>query len=418
MEKRLFRISLLVITFGLIWFSSVSGVLSLNATAIGDSEWRLLVDGSVYHPLNLTLNDLVAMPRSTEYAELWCVTGAETWLVTKGNWTGVKLGLVLEKAGLYPQAESVEFYAADGYRTTLTVAMAFREDVIIAYEKDGEPLPETLRLVVPEAPGYYWISMITHIELVESGFNGLRIENNGPVFAHEGDTLKYFVVVTNLDNSPINYVTVKDEIGLVRWGGGLAARESKVFNIEYIIPVGAKDPLTNKVTAFTPVDPSPSYAEDTWNVDVLHPKLEVSRTVEPTEVYAGDSVTHTIVITNTGDTTLFNLTLVDSIYGNAPRDTVPSSLEPRESFVWSFNAPVNETVENVATSTGVDALGLKVSDSDKSVVEVKSNKTDAEADVSEITEEPFNPYALYVIATAATATTVIACIITIRKRRR
>jgi DMSO/TMAO reductase YedYZ molybdopterin-dependent catalytic subunit len=45
-----------------------------------------------------------------------------------------------------------------------------REDVIIAYEKDGQPLTETLRLVIPWANGNLWISMIT--ELVVSGANG------------------------------------------------------------------------------------------------------------------------------------------------------------------------------------------------------------------------------------------------------
>ena len=38
-------------------------------------------------------------------------------------------------------------------------------DVIVAYEKDFAPLPEGLRLVVPEANGNIWISMITSINM-------------------------------------------------------------------------------------------------------------------------------------------------------------------------------------------------------------------------------------------------------------
>ena len=167
MEKRLFQISLLLIIFGLVWFGSLRGVLGSefssapNDAMMGDSEWRLLVYGSVHRPLNLTFNELVAMPRSTLFAELYC----NYILVTNGYWTGVRLGIVLEKAGLDPQAMNVAFYATDGYTTTLPVATAMREDVIIAYELDGDPLPETLRLVVPGENGALWISMITQITL-------------------------------------------------------------------------------------------------------------------------------------------------------------------------------------------------------------------------------------------------------------
>ena len=37
-----------------------------------DSEWILLVDGLVQRPLNLTLDELVAMPRVTVDAEIYC----------------------------------------------------------------------------------------------------------------------------------------------------------------------------------------------------------------------------------------------------------------------------------------------------------------------------------------------------------
>jgi DMSO/TMAO reductase YedYZ molybdopterin-dependent catalytic subunit len=48
-----------------------------------------------------------------------------------------------------------------------------REDVIVAYERDGVPLDEKLRLVLPGKWGYKWISRLTHIELVDYDFTGL-----------------------------------------------------------------------------------------------------------------------------------------------------------------------------------------------------------------------------------------------------
>ena len=139
--------------------------------SLDDKEWRLLINGFVQHPLNLTLEELAAMHKSIVDAKLYCVDNPRT-PVTQGNWTGVRLELLLEDAGVASEAVKVAFYASDGYTTDLTVTTAMRDDIIIAYARNGEPLPETLRLVVPGKWGYKWISELTHIELVNYDFKG------------------------------------------------------------------------------------------------------------------------------------------------------------------------------------------------------------------------------------------------------
>ena len=123
-------------------------------------------DTPSYTVTNVTLNfdELVNMSRTTVYAELYCYG----LLIKSGDWTGVRLGLVLEKAGVsvYLQLGSVEFYAIDGYSTNLDLLAAARSDIIIAYEKDGLPLVETTRLVIPYANGDKWISNINQIKIV------------------------------------------------------------------------------------------------------------------------------------------------------------------------------------------------------------------------------------------------------------
>jgi len=136
-----------------------------------ESEWTLVVDGLVQSPLSLTLGDLHAMPTSTVYAKLYCVDWPST-PIAEGNWTGVRLGLILEEAGVSPEAVKVAFHAGDGFSTDLTVATAMRDDIILAYERDGAPLQEKVRLVVPCKWGYKWISGPTHIELVDYDFLG------------------------------------------------------------------------------------------------------------------------------------------------------------------------------------------------------------------------------------------------------
>ena len=168
-KKLIFKASLQLIIIGLLVFSFIVDVWGIEHSVLpadnvtDDSEWILIVDGTVNEPLNLTLSELVAMPNSTVFAELYCYEE----LVTSGSWTGVRLGYILENVGYHPKATDVTFYAADGYTVTVNFTSAMREDVIIAYEIDGIPLLETLRLVVPEENGAFWISMITRATVIE-----------------------------------------------------------------------------------------------------------------------------------------------------------------------------------------------------------------------------------------------------------
>jgi DMSO/TMAO reductase YedYZ molybdopterin-dependent catalytic subunit len=169
MKKTSFSVTILII--------AVLTVASFLATAkpahseSNDAEWQLTVAGLVEHPFNLTMDEMQALPQTTVNAVLYCVD-QPGYVVAQGNWTGVKLWYLLETAGVYSNAFKVAFYAADGYATDLTLAAAKRDDVIVAYQKDGLPLPETARLVVPSKWGYKWIAQLTNIELVNFDFKG------------------------------------------------------------------------------------------------------------------------------------------------------------------------------------------------------------------------------------------------------
>jgi hypothetical protein len=157
MNRRLFHISLLAMAFGIVLLSPLTAVFA-------DSQWTLTVSGDVTKPLTLTVADLAAMPTTTEYAELHCYYT----LVASGDWTGVRLGLLLEQAGYNLEAVSVEFHASDGYQINLETWIALRDDVIVAYQLNDQALPEVLRLVIPGANGNLWIAMITSITVDES----------------------------------------------------------------------------------------------------------------------------------------------------------------------------------------------------------------------------------------------------------
>jgi len=172
MKNTLFSTATAILLIMLV-VASAGSDLKLSVHADSDTaEWQLTVTGLVEQPLNLSLTELTAMPQTTVNAALVCVDFPSN-VVAKGNWAGVSLWLLLETAGVSSKALKVAFYASDGYSTDLPIETARREDVILAYEKDGVPLNETLRLVVPDKWGYKWISQVVVIELVDYDFLGV-----------------------------------------------------------------------------------------------------------------------------------------------------------------------------------------------------------------------------------------------------
>ena len=175
-----FIIIVMILTPGL---TIASANLSVEPISIIYPEWNLVVTGYVENPLNLSWTDIAALPQTTVNAELICVDWPDQVLVS-GNWTGVQLKLLLETAGISPQAMKVGFFATDNFSTDLTLETAMHEDIIIAYELNGIPLGEEARLVVPGKWGYKWIHHIEIIVLYNDNFLGYY-ESNG--FSDEAD---------------------------------------------------------------------------------------------------------------------------------------------------------------------------------------------------------------------------------------
>jgi DMSO/TMAO reductase YedYZ molybdopterin-dependent catalytic subunit len=142
-------------------------VIGLSRDRTGQA--RISFTGMVADPVNITLEELKSMPSTTVTSELICVDGQSLGV---HNWTGVKLNYLLEERGIVEGAIKVAFFADDDYSTDLTIGDANREDVLIAYLKDGSPMEEGTKLVVPGKWGYKWISGIAEIRLVDYNFMG------------------------------------------------------------------------------------------------------------------------------------------------------------------------------------------------------------------------------------------------------
>lgn len=152
MKRQITSMLLLETTLGLIASGAIIPIQ-------GATLWTVKIDGAVSNPTTLNITQIMAMPNNTIYAELFCY-GA---YITSGNWTGVTLSYMFEIVEPDQNAKSLCFSATDGYNKAISISEAIQEHVIIAYQFNAKPLPETLRLVIPNANGEFWVSMINHI---------------------------------------------------------------------------------------------------------------------------------------------------------------------------------------------------------------------------------------------------------------
>jgi DMSO/TMAO reductase YedYZ molybdopterin-dependent catalytic subunit len=168
-----------------------------------DAEtWQLEVGGLVEKPLTLTLTDVKARPARTMPVTLECAGNgralieprpmSQPWLqgaVGTAEWTGTPLAPLLAEAGVAAEAKEVVFSGLDrgiqdnlehAYERSLPVAEAQRDEMLLAYEINGQPLPPQhgfpLRLIVPGWYGMTHVKWLTSIAAVDAPFTGWQQE--------------------------------------------------------------------------------------------------------------------------------------------------------------------------------------------------------------------------------------------------
>jgi DMSO/TMAO reductase YedYZ molybdopterin-dependent catalytic subunit len=138
--------------------------LTGTPTEVDISTYRLKVGGKVDKELELTYDEIRALPKVTGSPDLVC----PGYFVDKATWSGVAFKSILDLAGVQPDAAWVRMKAADGYYSKVELKVALAPDSFLAYELDGKPLPVTqgfpLRAVVPGQEGNRWVKWI--VELV------------------------------------------------------------------------------------------------------------------------------------------------------------------------------------------------------------------------------------------------------------
>ncbi|MFB6303525.1 MAG: molybdopterin-dependent oxidoreductase [Haloferacaceae archaeon] len=128
---------------------------------VDPDAWSLRVDGLVADATELGTADL--SPESADRALLDCTSG---WYTVQ-DWAGVRLGDVLDDAGVRDEARWVVVRSVTGYRWSFPLAEA--RGALLATHVGGERLSHghgyPVRLVVPGRRGFQWIKWVERVEV-------------------------------------------------------------------------------------------------------------------------------------------------------------------------------------------------------------------------------------------------------------
>ena len=168
--------------------------------AVEPGDWRLTIRGRVRRVLSLRLEELRHMPPLEVAVTMECAGNgrahleprpiSQPWLaeaIGTGLWRGVSLRALLEEAGLEDDAAEILFTGLDRgvegeveqhYARSVPVDEAVRDEVVLAYELNGAPLPPQhgypLRLVVPGWYGMTNVKWLDSITVLSEPFEGYQ----------------------------------------------------------------------------------------------------------------------------------------------------------------------------------------------------------------------------------------------------
>ena len=225
-------------------------------TSIDAQGHRIRVGGTVAKPFAISLAELRRMPFVEIAAVNQCSGNSRGFFAPRppggqwqngamGNaiWKGVRLRDLLDRAGLGVDAKAVQFGGLDrpalpatpGFKKSLDVDTARSDDVLVAYEMNGAPLPLLngfpVRLVVPGWYSTYWVKMLSEITVLDRADDQFWMKTAYRI----PDTPNHSVAPadTGYPTIPINRMTVRSFVTNVADGATLRAGTANLRGIAF-----------------------------------------------------------------------------------------------------------------------------------------------------------------------------------------
>lgn len=184
-----------------------------------------------------------------------------------------------------------------------------------------------------------------------------------PQTAYSGDAIDFSYTITNTGDLELNNVVITDSFGNTINVGTLAAGATNV----HVVTEDVNTTTTSNVTVSGSNVGGTATASASVEVTIIGPALDLTVEVAPQTVSKGEWVTFSYTVQNTGDATLTDVTVADSL-GSTPS---PVTLEPGETASWDVSYQPDETMTNDVTASGTDPAGGTVSDSETATVYVE-----------------------------------------------
>lgn len=176
-------------------------VIHFDIPDADETTWTVELDGLVDRPMTLSMDDLRSRPAVTRRVTMECAGNgralmppraeSQPWLdgaIGNAEWTGTPLPPLLEQAGLKPEAVELVCTGADhgiqgdveqDYQWGFSLDDIVRDDVLLAYEMNGQPLPPQhgypVRLLVPDWYGMCSVKWLRRITVVAEPFDGFQL---------------------------------------------------------------------------------------------------------------------------------------------------------------------------------------------------------------------------------------------------
>ncbi|MFW2383844.1 MAG: SdrD B-like domain-containing protein, partial [Acidimicrobiales bacterium] len=192
-----------------------------------------------------------------------------------------------------------------------------------------------------------------------------------------GGTADFTITVANSGDSDLDNVTVSDLLSpdCDAAIGTLPAGSSTSYSC-VLSPVPAD--FTNTASVIGDDELGNQYtADDTADVTVLTPALDVTKDPALQIVNIGDDATFTISVTNSGQTPLTNVSVSDPLSPTCDNALGALAVGQTVTYTCVANAVTADFV-NTATGTGEDPLGRAVTGEDSAIVDVIAPAIDIE----------------------------------------
>ncbi len=136
--------------------------------------WRLQIKGEVEKPMTLMMSDLMALKQGDLICDVHCVTG---WTLLDSRWRGISMKTIINLVKVKETAGFIIFEAPGVYTSSIPIAEALKDNVILAHGFNDRSLPQAhgapLRALVPDRYFYKsvkWLKGIKVATVDEPGY--------------------------------------------------------------------------------------------------------------------------------------------------------------------------------------------------------------------------------------------------------